>query len=144
MRISITKQQQTRGEWYLVDANHQVLGRLATGIARILMGKHRPNYTPHVDWGDHVVVTNAAGIQVTGEKHQTKTYYRHSTRPGHLKSRTYADLVSHLPTRPLQLAVKRMLPKNRLQARRLRRLHIYTGPDHPHTAQNPKRLVPNG
>ncbi len=144
MKISLAKQQQARGNWYWFDANQQVLGRLATGIARVLMGKHRPNYTPHVDWGDHVVVTNAAGILLTGDKYRTKTYYRHSTRPGHLKSRTYAEIVSRFPARPLQLAVKRMLPKNRLQARRLRRLHIYAGPEHPHAAQNPKRMATNG
>ncbi len=137
MKTTVLKKGEVKGEWYLIDANGQVLGRLATRIARLLMGKHRPSYTPHVDAGDHVVVINAAGIKVTGNKMDEKLYYRHSTRPGGLKQRTYREMVAKFPTRPLRLAVLRMLPKNRLQARRIRRLHIYTGPEHPHLAQNP-------
>ncbi len=137
MKTTVLKKGEVKGEWYLIDANGQVLGRLATRIARLLMGKHRPSYTPHVDAGDHVVVINAAGIKVTGNKMDEKVYYRHSTRPGGLKQRTYCEMVAKFPTRPLRLAVLRMLPKNRLQARRIRRLHIYTGPEHPHLAQNP-------
>ncbi len=138
MKISLLKKGEVKtGEWYLIDANGQVLGRLATRIARLLMGKHRPGYTPHVDADDHVVVINAAGIKVTGNKMDEKIYYRHSTRPGGLQQRTYRETVAKFPTRPLRLAVLRMLPKNRLQAKRIRRLHIYTGPAHPHLAQNP-------
>ncbi|MCR4422964.1 MAG: 50S ribosomal protein L13 [candidate division WOR-3 bacterium] len=139
MKTSTAKKSEMKGEWYLIDANEQVLGRLATRIARLLMGKHRPNYTPHVDAGDHVVVINAQGIRVTGNKSEQKIYYRHSTLPGKLKMRTYRETIARFPTRPLQLAVLRMLPKNRLQAKRIRRLHIYVGAEHPHQAQ---KLIP--
>ncbi|MGQ9708535.1 MAG: 50S ribosomal protein L13 [bacterium] len=139
MEISTAKPKNNQGEWYLIDAQNQVLGRLASRIARLLMGKHRPNYTPHVDAGDHVVVINAVQIQVTGNKAVDKFYYRHSTKPGHLKRYSYRELVSKFPTRPLRLAVERMLPKNRLQAKRIRRLHIYPGTEHRHQAQ---RLIP--
>lgn len=135
MKTTVAKKGELKGEWYLIDAQGQVLGRLATRIARLLMGKHRPDYTPHVDAGDHVVVINARGIVVTGKKMDGKVYYRHSTLPGHLKQRTYREMVAKFPTRPLQLAVLRMLPKNRLQAKRIRRLHVYTGAEHPHQAQ---------
>jgi large subunit ribosomal protein L13 len=138
------KQEQARGEWYLIDVDGKVLGRVASRIARILIGKHRPTYTPHVDSGDHIVVVNAAGIRVTGNKTEEKLYYRHSTIPGHLKAHAYRDVLARFPTRPLELAVKRMLPKNRLQARRIRRLHIYTGAEHPHKAQNPRQITING
>ncbi len=137
MKITISKKEESKGEWYLIDATGQVLGRLAARIARILQGKHRPNYTPHVDAGDHIVVINASEIRLTGNKFAEKVYYRHSTRPGGLKKRTYREMVTKFPTRPLRLAVLRMLPKNRLQAKRIRRLHIYLGPQHPHQAQKP-------
>ncbi|MEO0080184.1 MAG: 50S ribosomal protein L13 [candidate division WOR-3 bacterium] len=143
MKTFVGKQEAARGEWHLVDARGQVLGRLASRIARILMGKHRPTWTPHVDSGDHVVVINASAIRLTGNKFNEKLYYRHSTLPGHLKARSYRQLVEKFPTRPLELAVKRMLPKNRLQARRIRRLHVYPGPEHRHQAQNPKPVVLN-
>ncbi|MGQ9677783.1 MAG: 50S ribosomal protein L13 [bacterium] len=139
MKITTAKKTEVKGEWYLVDANQQILGRIATRIARFLMGKHRPSYTPHIDAGDHVVVINAGEIRVTGKKMNQKIYYRHSTLPGKLKQRTYRETVEKFPTRPLQLAVLRMLPKNRLQAKRIRRLHIYPGPEHHHQAQN---LIP--
>ncbi len=140
MKIYVAKKEKVRGEWYLIDARDQILGRLASRIARLLMGKHRPTYTPHVDAGDHVVVINAGAIRVTGNKYEDKIYYRHiNTKPGHLKQITYRQMVERFPTRPLKLAVLRMLPKNRLQARRIRRLHIYLGSDHKHQAQ---KLVP--
>lgn len=137
MKISVGKQADAIGQWYLIDADGLILGRLATRVARILMGKHRPTYTPHVDSGDHVVVVNAGSIRVTGDKFEKKNYYRHTSRPGSLRTRTYRQTVERFPTRPLQLAVKRMLPKNRLQARRIRRLHIYVGPNHRHQVQQP-------
>lgn len=140
MKISVTKKNEIKEEWFLVDASGQVLGRLASCVARILQGKHRPNYTPHIDAGDHVVVINAGAAKLTGNKFKEKVYYRHSTRPGGLKQRTYQEMVAKFPTRPLQLAVLRMLPKNRLQAKRIRRLHIYIGSEHPHQAQNPKPI----
>lgn len=137
MKTSVLKKAEVTHAWHLVDAENQVLGRLATRIARLLMGKHRPSYTPHVDAGDSVVVVNAQAIRVTGKKRTDKLYYRHSFYPGGLKVRTYAQVALKFPTRPLELAVKRMLPKNRLQARRMHRLHIYAGPEHSHQAQNP-------
>jgi large subunit ribosomal protein L13 len=137
MKTFVQKKEEVSRNWHLVDADGQVLGRLATGIARLLMGKHKPTWTAHVDDGDHVVVINAGGIRVTGKKMTDKVYYRHSGYPGGLKSTTYGDMKARFPDRPLELAVKRMLPKNRHQSPRLRRLHIYAGPEHKHEAQNP-------
>lgn len=137
MKTFVQKKEEVSRNWHLVDANGMVLGRLATGIARLLMGKHKPTWTAHVDDGDHVVVVNAGGIRVTGKKMTDKIYYRHSGYPGGLKSTTYGDMKARFPDRPLELAVKRMLPKNRHQSPRLRRLHIYAGPEHKHEAQNP-------
>lgn len=142
MKTFVAKKEEVTRNWHLIDADGQVLGRLATRIARLLIGKHKPTFTPHVDAGDHVVVVNAAGIKVTGNKAAGKTYYRHSMYPGGLKQRTYKQLVEKFPTRPLELAVKRMLPKNRHQSPRMRRLHIYTGPEHRHQAQNPEKIEP--
>ncbi len=141
MKTFVAKKEEVTRNWHLVDANGQVLGRLASRIARLLMGKHKPTYTPHVDAGDHVVVVNASGIVVTGKKVTDKVYYRHSMYPGGLKSETYGQMRARFPTRPLELAVKRMLPKNRLQSRRMNRLHIYPGPEHKHQAQNPKPIT---
>lgn len=143
MKTFVLKPQDVQGAWYLIDARNQVLGRLATRIAHLLIGKHRPTYTPHVDTGEHVVVINAGQILLTGKKAEQKFYFRHSTKPGHLKHRSYKEMVEKLPTRPLQLAVLRMLPKNRLQAKRIRRLHIYVGSEHPHKAQNPVPITIN-
>ncbi|OYD15121.1 50S ribosomal protein L13 [candidate division WOR-3 bacterium JGI_Cruoil_03_51_56] len=137
MKIFVLKKEAVMRNWYLVDAQGQVLGRLASRIARLLMGKHKPFYTPHVDAGDHVVVVNAKGIRVTGKKQTDKIYYHHSMYPGGLKQRTYQQIVERFPTRPLELAVKRMLPKNRHQSRRMLRLHIYSGPEHKQQAQKP-------
>ncbi|UCG43482.1 MAG: 50S ribosomal protein L13 [candidate division WOR-3 bacterium] len=142
MKTFVARKEDVTRKWHLVDADGQVLGRLATRIARLLIGKHKPTFTPHVDAGDHVVVVNAAGIKVTGKKPTDKVYYRHSMYPGGLKQRTYRQLVDKFPTRPLELAVKRMLPKNRHQSPRMRRLHIYTGPEHRHQAQNPEKIAP--
>jgi len=135
MKTYVAKKDDTKSEWYLFDAGGQTLGRLATQIAVLLMGKHRPIYTPHIDSGDHVVVVNATGIKVTGNKYDDKLYHRHSTFPGGLRTYSYRQVVERFPTRPLELAVKRMLPKNRLQAKRMARLHIYAGPEHSHQAQ---------
>lgn len=138
MKTFVQKKEEVSRHWHLIDADGQVLGRLATRVAVLLMGKHKPTYTPHVDGGDHVVVVNAAGIRVTGRKTTDKIYYRHSGHPGGLKRHTYAQIVERFPTRPLQLAVKRMLPKNRHQTPRMKRLHVYAGPEHPHHAQKPE------
>jgi large subunit ribosomal protein L13 len=126
--------------WYVVDAEGKTLGRLATQIADMLRGKTKPQYTPHVDTGDFVVVVNAEKISVTGEKRQEKMYYRHSGYPGGLKSRTLNDMLERRPEEVIRLAVKGMLPKNRLARKQLTKLKIYAGPDHPHAAQQPKPL----
>jgi large subunit ribosomal protein L13 len=127
-------------EWYLVDAEGKTLGRLATQIADTLRGKRKPQYTPHVDTGDFVVVVNADKIAVTGNKLDQKRYYRHSGYPGGLRSRTLREQLQRRPTEVLRGAVKGMLPKNRLARRQLTKLKIYAGPEHPHTAQNPRPL----
>ena len=127
-------------EWYLVDADGQTLGRLATRIADTLRGKLKPQYTPHVDTGDFVVVVNAEKVAVTGNKLDQKRYYRHSGYPGGLRTRTLRDQLDRRPTEVLRVAVKGMLPKNRLARRQLTKLKIYAGPEHPHAAQNPRPL----
>ena len=126
--------------WYIVDAEGKNLGRLATQIAETLRGKTKPQYTPHVDTGDFVVVINAEKIQVTGKKLDEKIYYRHSGYPGGLKQRTLREQLERRPTEVLRSAVKGMLPKNRLAARQLTKLKIYAGPEHPHDAQAPEPL----
>jgi large subunit ribosomal protein L13 len=125
-------------EWYVVDAEGQTLGRLATQIADVLRGKRKPVYTPHVDTGDFVVVVNAEKIQVTGTKLDDKMYYRHSGYPGGLKARSLRDQLQRQPAEVLRKAVKGMLPKNRLARQQLGKLKIYAGPEHPHEAQAPK------
>jgi large subunit ribosomal protein L13 len=126
--------------WYLVDADGQTLGRLATQIADTLRGKGKPQYTPHVDTGDFVIVVNAEKIHVTGQKLDQKLVYRHSGFPGGLKSRTLREQLERRPTEVLRKAVKGMLPRNRLARQQINKLKIYAGPDHPHEAQAPKPL----
>jgi large subunit ribosomal protein L13 len=127
-------------EWYLVDAEGKTLGRLATQIADTLRGKRKPQFTPHVDTGDFVIVVNAEKIQVTGNKLDQKRYYRHSGYPGGIRSRTLREQLERRPTEVLRVAVKGMLPKNRLARQQITKLKIYAGPEHPHEAQNPKAL----
>jgi large subunit ribosomal protein L13 len=126
--------------WYVVDAEGQTLGRLATRIADTLRGKGKPQFTPHVDTGDFVVVVNAEKIAVTGKKLDEKIYYRHSGYPGGLKQRSLREQLERRPTEVIRTAVKGMLPKNKLAARQLTKLKVYAGPDHPHAAQDPKAL----
>ena len=126
--------------WYVVDAEGQNLGRLATRIADTLRGKNKPQFTPHVDTGDFVVVVNAEKITVTGKKLDEKIYYRHSGYPGGLKQRTLREQLERRPTEVLRTAVKGRLPKNKRAARQLTKLKIYAGPEHPHTAQAPQPL----
>jgi large subunit ribosomal protein L13 len=126
--------------WYLVDAEGQTLGRLATQIADTLRGKNKPQYTPHVDTGDFVVVVNAEKIHVTGKKLDDKMYYRHSGYPGGLKVRPLREQLERRPTEVLRHAVKGMLPRNRLARQQLTKLKIYAGPAHPHEAQAPEPL----
>src|ERR671915_502000 len=130
--------------WYLVDAEGQTLGRLATQIADTLRGKNKPQYTPHVDTGDFVVVVNAEKIHVTGKKLDDKIYYRHSGYPGGLRSRTLRAQLERRPTEVLRKAVKGMLPRNRLSRQQITKLKIYAGPTHPHEAQAPKPLPLEG
>jgi large subunit ribosomal protein L13 len=127
-------------EWYVVDADGKTLGRLATEIADTLRGKNKPQYTPHVDTGDFVVVVNAEKINVTGNKLDQKRYYRHSGYPGGLKSRPLREQLERRPTEVLRKAVKGMLPRNRLARAQITKLKIYAGPEHPHEAQAPKPL----
>jgi len=126
--------------WVLVDAAGLTLGRLATQLADILRGKHKPQYTPHVDTGDYIVVVNASKLRVTGRKTERKTYYRHSGFPGGLKETSFGKLHAAHPERVLQKAVKGMLPKGPLGYAMLRKLKIYAGGTHPHSAQQPKNL----
>ena len=130
--------------WYLVDADGQTLGRLATRIADTLRGKGKPQYTPHTDTGDFVVVVNAEKVSVTGKKLDQKMYHRHSGYPGGLTSRTLREQLDRRPTDVLRKAVKGMLPKNKLASAQLLKLKIYAGPDHPHEAQAPKPLKLEG
>ena len=127
-------------DWYLVDATDKVLGRLATQIATRLRGKHKPEYTPHVDTGDHIVIVNAAKIRVTGDKINQKKYYRHSGYPGGIKEMALSDELENNPERVIERAVKGMLPKNSLGRAMFRKLRVYAGPDHTHQAQQPKAL----
>jgi large subunit ribosomal protein L13 len=131
------KPREIEQNWYVVDAEAQTLGRLATRIADVLRGKGKPRYTPHVDSGDFVVVVNAEKIRVTGKKLEQKVYYRHSGYPGGLHERTLAEQLERRPEEVLRRAVRGMLPKNRLAAVQLRKLKVYAGPEHPHGAQNP-------
>jgi large subunit ribosomal protein L13 len=127
-------------DWLLIDARGKTLGRLATQIADILRGKRKPEYTPHIDTGDFVVVVNARDISVTGNKRETKLYRRHSGYPGGLRSRTLEEMLDRRPEEVIRKAVKGMLPRNRLARQQLRKLKVYAGPDHPHEAQKPKAV----
>jgi large subunit ribosomal protein L13 len=140
MKTYSAKPKEIEQRWYLVDAEGQTLGRLATRIADTLRGKRKPQYTAHVDTGDFVVVVNAEKIAVTGKKLEQKVYRRHSGYPGGLRERTLAEQLERGPTEVLRRAVRGMLPRNRLARRQLTKLKIYAGPEHPHAAQNPEPL----
>lgn len=140
MKTFVAKPSTIERNWYLVDASDQRLGRLATRIADTLRGKTKPQYTPHIDTGDFVVVVNAGRIAVTGRKMENKIYYRHSGYPGGLKERTLAEMLDKRPEEVIRLAVKGMMPKNRLARAQLKKLKIYAGPEHPHEAQQPKEM----
>jgi large subunit ribosomal protein L13 len=140
MTTYTAKAGQIQQGWYVVDAQDKVLGRLAVQIATRLRGKHKPEYTPHIDTGDFIVVVNAAKLRVTGRKDERKVYYRHTGYPGGLKETNFKKLQAKKPTRVLQLAVKGMLPKGPLGYAMLRKLKVYAGATHPHSAQQPKAL----
>jgi large subunit ribosomal protein L13 len=132
--------EKVRRDWYVVDASGKTLGRLATQLAVRLRGKHKPQYTPHVDTGDHIIVLNADKIAVTGNKLEDKTYYWHTGAIGGIKSRTLEKMMAEHPERVIEIAVKGMLPKNPLGRAMFKKLHVFTGDKHPHTAQQPKPL----
>ncbi len=140
MKTYVTKPDEVQREWFVVDATGKTLGRLATEIARILRGKHKPIYSPMIDVGDYVIVINAEKVRVTGRKLTEKFYYRHSGYPGGFKQISLRDMLARHPTRVIEYAVRGMLPKNALGRRMFRKLKVYAGPDHPHQAQNPKPL----
>jgi large subunit ribosomal protein L13 len=144
MKTYTAKPGEIEREWFLVDAEGQTLGRLATRIADTLRGKGKPQYTPHVDTGDFVIVVNAEKVHVTGAKLDQKMYYRHSGYPGGLRQRTLREQLERRPTEVLRKAVKGMLPKNKLASAQLGKLKIYAGPEHPHAAQSPKPLELGG
>ena len=134
---------EVKRDWYLIDASGRVLGRLAAEIARRLRGKHKPEFTPHVDVGDYIVVVNASKLRVTGKKAEAKTYYRHSTYPGGVYATTFEKMHKRFPTRALEIAVKGMLPKGPLGYAMLKKLKVYASGEHPHSAQQPKALEIN-
>lgn len=140
MKTFSAKSEEVQHGWFLVDAKGKILGRLATEIARRLRGKHKAEYTPHVDTGDFIVVVNADEIRVTGRKTTDKVYYRHSGYPGGLKTETFEKLQARRPERILELAIKGMLPKNSLGRAMFRKLKVYVGSVHPHSAQQPEIL----
>jgi large subunit ribosomal protein L13 len=136
----MAKKEDFQRNWYLVDAENKVLGRLASELAKILRGKNNPAFTPHVDTGDYVVVINADKVNLTGKKWKEKVYYRHSGYPGGIKSITADNLKAKRPEDLIRLAVKGMLPKNRLGRKLFKKLKIYAGAEHPHQAQQPKQI----
>lgn len=138
MNTPAVKAADIKREWHLVDAEGKVLGRLATQIATLLMGKHKPTFSTHIDVGDHVVVVNVEKVALTGNKWDDKMYYHHSQYPGGLKARTAREVRSRTPERLIQQAVRTMMPDNKLRAGRMRRLKLCVGAEHPHQAQEPK------
>ena len=139
MKSYMARPLEVERRWYVVDAEGQTLGRLATEIAQILRGKNKPQYTPHVDVGDFVVVINADRVVVTGKKAEQKVYRRHSGYPGGMKETSYERMMERKPTEILRRAVKGMMPRTRLARQQFRKLKIYAGPEHPHAAQSPQR-----
>ena len=140
MKTFTAKNETVQRDWYVVDAEGKTLGRLASELARRLRGKHKPVFTPHVDTGDYIVVVNVEKLRVTGAKATDKKYYRHSTYPGGIYETNFTKLQARHPDRVLKLAVKGMLPKGRLGYAMIKKLKIYAGPQHPHSAQQPKAL----
>jgi large subunit ribosomal protein L13 len=144
MKTFSAKPHEVKRDWYIVDATGQVLGRVAAEIAHRLRGKHKPEFTPHVDTGDYIVVVNAEKLRVTGNKLKDKLYHRHTTYPGGIRTTNFEKLQTQHPERVLQLAVKGMLPKGPLGYAMLRKMKVYAGAEHPHTAQQPKQLQIQG
>ena len=138
MKTHVVKASQIERHWLLVDAEGQVLGRLASRVADLLRGKGKPNYTPHLDLGDHVIITNAAKVKITGRKPQEKTYIRYSGYPGGLKVKSMREILEHRPESVVMRAVRGMLPHTKLGRQQLRKLRVYAGSEHPHVAQAPE------
>ena len=141
MKTISVKPESVKRDWYVIDAEGKTLGRMATEIAVRLRGKHKAEYTPHVDTGDYIVVVNAKKVQVTGNKAKDKIYHRHTGYPGGLKTRSYGDLLNEQPAEIVRKSITGMLPHNRLGAQMATKLKVYAGPDHPHAAQKPTDLV---
>ena len=139
MKTIFVKPKDVERKWLLIDAEGQILGRLAAKIVTLLRGKHKPIYSPHMETGDWVIVVNADKVVVTGRKRENKIYYRHSGYPGGLNAETYSHISSRIPTFPLEHAIKGMLPKGRLGRKLFRNVKIYAGPNHPHAAQKPEK-----
>ena len=140
MKTYVATPETRQRDWYVVDAEGKTLGRLATQVADTLRGKRKPDYTPHVDTGDFVIVVNAARIRVTGNKRTDKVYYRHTGYPGAIRSRTLGEMLERRPEEVIRKAVRGMLPKNRLARQQITKLKVYAGPEHPHAAQQPKPM----
>ncbi|ARU58712.1 50S ribosomal subunit protein L13 [Oleiphilus messinensis] len=140
MKTLSAKPETVKRDWFVVDAAGKTLGRLSTEIARRLRGKHKTEYTPHVDTGDYIVVVNAEKVHVTGNKAKDKMYYRHTGYIGGIKSRSFDEMIDHSPEQVIQIAVKGMLPKGPLGRAMFKKLKVYTGAEHPHTAQQPREL----
>jgi large subunit ribosomal protein L13 len=143
-RTYVAKPSDRERNWLLIDANGKTLGRLATQIADMLRGKRKPQYTPHIDTGDFVIVVNAEKIAVTGNKRAAKLYHRHSGYPGGLRSRTLEQMLTLRPEEVIRLAVRGMMPRNRLARRQITKLKVYAGPEHPHAAQQPREMELRG
>ncbi|NRA21784.1 MAG: 50S ribosomal protein L13 [Oceanospirillaceae bacterium] len=140
MKTFVAKPAEVKRDWYVIDAEGKTLGRMATEIARRLRGKHKPEFTPHVDTGDYIVVVNAEKIHVTGNKRKDKIYYRHTGYPGGLKQANFEIMITNFPERVIELAVKGMLPKGPLGRAMYTKLKVYAGAEHPHAAQQPQEL----
>ena len=140
MKTYFANKENIEQKWYLVDASGEVLGRLASQVAKVLRGKHKPEFTPHADAGDNVIIINAAAIKVTGKKETDKCYHTHSGYPGGIKEITFDKMMQKDPTRVLEIAIKGMMPKNPLGRAMLRKLKVYAGAEHPHSAQQPVEI----
>jgi large subunit ribosomal protein L13 len=140
VRTYSPKASEIERSWYVVDAEDLVLGRMSTEVARVLRGKHKPIFAPHLDTGDHVIIVNAAKVRLTSDKGESKLVWRHSGYPGGIKSTTYGELLAKKPEEAVRRTVRGMLPRNRLGRQMLRKLKVYAGPDHPHSAQQPQPM----
>ena len=140
MKTFMQRKEDVARDWFVIDANGQTLGRLATRVANVLRGKHKPTYTPHIDGGDYVIIVNAEKIKLTGNKLNDKIYYNHSRYTGGLRERTAKEMVEKYPVEMVERAVKGMLPKGRLGRQMYKKLFVYDGENHPHSAQKPKEL----